>query len=72
MSPEKLVMMANQIAIFFSTQPGADRAARVAAHINDFWEPRMRLQLAAQFNAGGEGFSPLVKEAFDHIRVPDC
>lgn len=72
MSPEKLVMMANQIATFFSTQPGSDQAGRVAAHINDFWEPRMRLQLAAQIEAGGEGFAALVKESFDKIRVPDA
>ena len=54
MSPEKLVMMANQIATFFETQPGEGQAAKVAAHINDFWEPRMRQQLAAHVAAGGE------------------
>jgi hypothetical protein len=34
MSPEKLVRMANQIATFFSSQPGTDQAERVAAHLN--------------------------------------
>lgn len=70
MSPEKMVMMANQIATFFSTQPGEGRAGKVADHINDFWEPRMRQKLAAHFEAGGEGLDPLVKEAFAEIRVP--
>ena len=42
MSPEKMVRMANQIATFFKTQPKEDAAARVAAHIKDFWDPRMR------------------------------
>ncbi len=28
MSPEKMVMMANQIATFFRSQPGTDQAAR--------------------------------------------
>lgn len=70
MSPEKMVTMANQIATFFSSQPGDDRAQRVAGHINDFWEPRMRAQLAAHVAAGGEGLSPLVIEAADHLRVP--
>ncbi len=44
-SPDKLIYMANQIATFFRSQPGTDQAARVAAHLKDFWEPRMRLQL---------------------------
>jgi formate dehydrogenase subunit delta len=44
-SPDKLIYMANQIATFFRSQPGTDQPARVAAHIKDFWEPRMRLQL---------------------------
>ncbi len=70
MSPEKLVMMANQIATFFETQPGEGQAAKVAAHINDFWEPRMRQQLAAHVAAGGVGLKPLVMEAFEQIRVP--
>lgn len=46
MSPEKLIRMANQIATFFESQPEAAPAA-IAAHINDFWEPRMRAQLLA-------------------------
>ena len=44
MSPEKMVMMANQIATFFRSQPGTDQADRVAAHLKDYWEPRMRQQ----------------------------
>jgi len=47
MSPDKLVMMANQIASFFETQPHEDAAAGVADHINQFWEPRMRSELLA-------------------------
>ncbi|WP_172328758.1 formate dehydrogenase subunit delta [Mangrovicoccus sp. HB161399] len=70
MSPEKMAMMANQIATFFKTQPGSDQAQRVADHLNDFWEPRMRQQLAAHVEAGGDGLDPLVKEAFALVRVP--
>jgi formate dehydrogenase subunit delta len=47
MSPDKMVHMANQIAAFFKSQPGADVAERVAAHLTDFWEPRMRAQFLA-------------------------
>ena len=53
-------MMANQIATFFRSQPGTDQAARVAAHLKDYWEPRMRQQLRDHIAAGGEGLDPLV------------
>ena len=70
MSPEKMIMMANQIATFFKSQPGDDQAARVADHLNDFWEPRMRAQLAEHMAAGGVGLDPMVREAFAMVRVP--
>ncbi|MFD1511505.1 formate dehydrogenase subunit delta [Lacimonas salitolerans] len=72
MSPEKLTMMANQIATFFRSQPGTDQPQRIAAHINDFWEPRMRAQLAAHVADGASGLDPLVIAAMDHIRLPPC
>lgn len=62
MSPDKLTRMANQIAAFFETQPDADKAARVADHLREFWEPRMLEQLSAHLEAGGEGLSPLALE----------
>ncbi len=62
MAPEKMVLMANQIAAFFNTQPG-DPAARTAAHLHDYWEPRMRDQLRAYVEAGGEGLDPTVQQA---------
>lgn len=70
MSPEKMVMMANQIATFFHTQPGDDQAQRVADHLSDFWEPRMRQQLASHIEAGAKGLDPLVIAAFPLVRVP--
>ena len=60
MSPEKMVTMANQIASFFKTQPGDDQDDRVADHIRDFWEPRMRAQLRDYVANGGEGLDDLV------------
>lgn len=60
MSPEKMVRMANQIATFFKTQPGEDAPARIAAHLTDFWEPRMRARLHAHVAAGGAGLDALV------------
>jgi len=70
MSPEKMITMANQIATFFSSQPGDDQAERVAAHLNDFWEPRMRAQLLSYLDQGGEGLHPLVVDAKVHIAEP--
>ncbi|MGR3323141.1 MAG: formate dehydrogenase subunit delta [Pseudooceanicola sp.] len=68
MSSEKLVRMANQIATFFETQPGEDQAERVAAHLTDFWEPRMRAQLQDIVAQGGEGLKPLALEAATLLR----
>jgi len=63
MQPEKLVMMANQIARFFATQ-GEDRALpQIADHIEKFWDPRMRRQIALHVAQGGEGLDPLAKAA---------
>lgn len=63
MSPDKMVRMANQIATFFKTQPGADAAQRVRDHITDYWEPRMRQQLCDHVSAGGEGLDAVVVSA---------
>ncbi|MFN3274931.1 MAG: formate dehydrogenase subunit delta [Paracoccus sp. (in: a-proteobacteria)] len=62
MSPEKMVMMANQIATFFDSQPG-NPAEKVAAHLRDYWEPRMRAQLLAYLDQGGAGLKPSVEGA---------
>ena len=63
MSPEKMVHMANQIATFFRTQPGDEAAERVAAHLRDYWEPRMREELARYVDAGGDGLDEVVLRA---------
>ena len=64
MDASRLVDMANDIAAFF--QGEGDPAAagkRVADHLKRFWEPRMRSQLIAHARAGGEGLSPVAREA---------
>ena len=68
MSPEKMVHMANQIAAFFKTQPGGEAAESVAAHLRDFWEPRMREQLIRYVEAGGSDLDQTVIEAAVLIR----
>lgn len=65
MNAEKLVKMANQIALFFEGEP--ERAAvleGIASHLKRFWDPRMRrelLQWIAEHE--GEGLRPSVIEA---------
>lgn len=66
----KIVRMANQIGTFFASKPHAEGVAGVAEHINKFWEPRMRRHFFEVFDAGGEGLSPIVKEAAATIRRP--
>jgi hypothetical protein len=39
MTPDKMVHMANQIALFFASYPHDEAVAGVADHINKFWEP---------------------------------
>lgn len=67
---EKLIRMANQIATFFESQPQEDAPEKVAGHINEFWEPRMRAGLLAHTDTSTEGLKPLVVAALPHIRRP--
>lgn len=67
MSPEKMVHMANQIATFFKSQPGADAAEMVAGHLRDYWEPRMRDQLRRYVAEGGEGLDKVAIDAAGRI-----
>ncbi|MCK5940730.1 MAG: formate dehydrogenase subunit delta [Planctomycetes bacterium] len=62
MNADKLVMMANQIASYFQSDPDrAEAIAGTAGHIKKFWEPRMRRELLARFDErGGEGMHELV------------
>ena len=68
MSPDKLVHMANQIALFMESKPHDQGVAGVAAHISDFWEPRMRRQFFAMIAEGSAAFRPLVVEAASQVR----
>jgi formate dehydrogenase subunit delta len=70
MAPEKLAHMANQIAIFFQSQPREDAVKGVAGHINDFWELRMRAELLAMLEVGGPALHAYVVEAAPLIRKP--
>jgi formate dehydrogenase subunit delta len=70
MSPDKLVHMANQIATFFESQPGTGQAERVAQHLRDYWDPRMRARIAEVADDRESGLSPLAREAVTRLRTP--
>jgi formate dehydrogenase subunit delta len=61
----KLVKMANEIGMFFESEPDhAVAVAGVAQHLKRFWEIRMRRELLAWLDGqAGAGLRPLVLEA---------
>ena len=63
MSPENMVHMANQIAMFFKSYPHDEAVAGVTDHIKKFWERRMKDQLQQHVAKGGGGLHELVLEA---------
>lgn len=66
MNVQKLVKMANEIAAFFASEPDASlRLAGVAGHLRRFWDPRMRRELLAYVDGGGEGLSDLARAAIE-------
>ncbi len=56
-----LVMMANQIAAFFASQPRHDAPQEIAAHLKAFWTPTMRDALHDFALQGGDGLTPAAK-----------
>ena len=75
MSVEHLVKMANDIANFFASEPDrASAIAGIANHVRRYWEPRMRRQIYAHSDAGGEGLGELARAAIlqlaDKERAP--
>jgi formate dehydrogenase subunit delta len=70
MEQRDMIRMANQIAAFFNGS-GPEAAVKDAAeHINKFWDPRMRTQLFAHLDKGGEGLDPTMIKAASLIRRP--
>ena len=67
MSLDRLVYMANQIGKFFTSQGQEQAATGTADHIRKFWDPRMRAEILAHFNAGGAGMDPVVRLAIEHL-----
>ena len=69
-SADRLVQMANDIGHFFAAESKrADAIAGIAGHIQRFWDPRMRRQIAAHLAAGGAGLDELTREAISSLKV---
>ncbi|WP_053157001.1 formate dehydrogenase subunit delta [Pseudomonas sp. Pf153] len=65
MSTESLIKMANQIGQYFASEPDTELAVKgVRQHIQNFWTPVMRRQLAAcRVEHSGAVLHPLVLAA---------
>lgn len=70
MSPERLVYMANQIGRFFATQGEEEAVTGTMDHLRQFWDPRMREEILAYAEAGGEGLDPNVRAAVMQLKAP--
>ena len=57
------VRLVNEVAEQFGHQPLEVGAAAVAAHLRDFWEPRMKKALLEHVAEGGEGLDPVALRA---------
>jgi formate dehydrogenase subunit delta len=70
MDIDNLVKMANRIGDFFEAMPDADEARTgIADHLQRFWERRMREEIVAHVDRGGEGLKPIVREAIARRRA---
>ncbi len=64
MEIHRLVKMANEIGTFFEgAEHRHEAVASIAAHLRNFWEPRMRAELIAYARMGDGELREIVREA---------
>lgn len=65
MNSERLIRMANQIGIFFESQPDRQEALEgIATHLRKFWDPRMRAEFLSLVDGDSHSrISPIVLDA---------
>jgi formate dehydrogenase subunit delta len=64
MDIQHLIHMANRIGEFFEPMADATEARQgIVRHLQLYWAPPMRRQLAEHVRQGGEGLAPLVLES---------
>lgn len=68
MNIDRLIAMANDIGDFFDADPDKAEAARgIASHLQRFWDPRMRVQIAAYERNDGSGLKEVVRAAIRQL-----
>jgi formate dehydrogenase subunit delta len=68
MQADKLVHMANQIARAFAVEGEAKAITATAEHLKLFWDPRMRREILAHLDAGGEGLDDVARAALGLLK----
>jgi formate dehydrogenase subunit delta len=63
MAVRDIIRMANQISDYFEAYSHDVAVKETATHIRNFWDPRMRRQLAEHLAAGGQGLTEIALEA---------
>jgi formate dehydrogenase subunit delta len=64
MNVGQLTKMVNDIAAFFESESGRDKAIEdVASHMHRFWDPRMRREIVAYYAKGGDGLTEISRAA---------
>ena len=70
MEQRDMIRMANQIASFFNGASEEQAAKDAAEHINKFWDPRMRNQLFAHLDKGGQDLDATILAAAKLLKRP--
>jgi formate dehydrogenase subunit delta len=66
-----LAKMANEIGGFFEQMPDhAEAVNSIAAHLKNFWAPRMRRQIIEYAREDGAGLAAIVREAILTLEPP--
>lgn len=67
MQAETLIRMANQIAAFYTPYDDEEAINGIETHLRNFWEPRMRRELAALAAADPGTLSDRVRAAIGRM-----
>jgi formate dehydrogenase subunit delta len=70
MPTPEVARLATDIAAQFAHQPEAEASTSVAAHIRNFWDPRMTSQLLHLAATEGSDLDPVVAAAAARLRPP--
>lgn len=67
---ERILVMAEQIGLFFAPYPPLRAAEGVRNHLRSYWDPRMREALLAHIDAGESGLATQVVAGAQLLREP--